>query len=247
VNLELKPFLNILRRATRCGYPSVILNNHLLLQCYNLDIDSDVGLHYVLHIPEDMDPTTEFYDKVLILKPRDILKTYAEGHKELEKERKSQKLMPKACTETVEYIEHKHHLDLVFRYYLAGEEYTTKEYRIDTDVSDTTPEVENCLQAYDLLMRRIKAGGICFVFDGSRMDLQRRIVDCPEVYRYIVKYNGKRILVPFTKSMFLGIKEVDQFYFSIQETLLEDVYTYAISLEKKGIVEQFWGYVLQYQ
>ena len=247
MNLELKPFLNILRRATHCGFPSVILNNHMLLQCYNLDIDSDVGLHYVLHIPDDLDPTTDFYDKVMILKPREILKLYSEGHKELDLERKSQKLMPRAVTEELEYVEHKHHIDLVFHYYLAGEEFDTKEYRIDTDVSDVTPEVENCLQAYDQLMRRIKNGGACLVFDGSRLDLQRRIVDCPEVYRYRVKYNGKKLSIPFTKSMFLGIKEVDQFYFSIQETRMEDVYVYAISLEKKGIVEQFWGYVLQYQ
>lgn len=246
MTIELKPFLNMLRRATRCGFSSVLLNNRMLMQCYNLDVDSEVGLHYVLHIPDDQDPLCDFYNLTLLLKPREILKVYSEGHKALDAERKEQKLTPKAASEVLEYHEHKHHIDLEFHFYLAGEEFQTQEYSIPYPVDESIPEVENCVKAYDQLLDRIKHGGACLAFNGTRMDLQRRIVECPEIYRYQIRYHGKKLSIPFTKSMFLGIKELDRFFFSVQETTMDDIYVYSISLEKKGIIEQFWGYLLQY-
>ncbi|MDE5610817.1 MAG: hypothetical protein K2I90_02220, partial [Odoribacter sp.] len=59
----------------------VLMKNHLLLQCYNLDIDSDDGLHYVLHIPETEEYDSSFYDEVIMLNPNEILSAYNEGHK----------------------------------------------------------------------------------------------------------------------------------------------------------------------
>ena len=245
--IELKPFLNMLRRATHCGFPTVIMNNRMLMQCYNLDIDSDVGLHYIMHIPDDYDPLTDFYDRTMVLNPREILKAYGTGHKELDTIRKEKKMMPKSTTEQLEFHEHKHHLDLEFHFYLAGEEITTTTVTVISPFDVNSPEIENCTKTYDTLMSRIKRGGACLAFDGLRLGLQPRIVECPEVYRYQVKYGGKRVSVPFTKSMFLGIKDPDKFLFSIQETLMDDIYVLSISLEKKGLTEQFWGYVVQYQ
>lgn len=247
MNIELKSFIDMLRRATHCGYPSVILHNRMFLQCYNLDIDAEIGLNYVLHIPDKALENTDFYDHTLEIKPREILKVYGEGHKELLEKRKEEKLPAKTSSETLEYEEHKHRLTLKFRFYLAGEEVITKEYDIPLGLSDNSPIVENCLKSYMDLMDRIKLGGSCLLFNGSRQDLQRRIVDYPGIYRYRIRYQGKRFTIPFTKSMFLGIKEVDQFFFSIQESTVENISVFALSLEKKGIVEQFWGYVLEFE
>ena len=245
MELKIKQFLRILRRATRCGFPSVIVNNHMLMQCYNLDIDSEVGLQYALHIPDSMDE--EFYETPMVLRPREILKVYSEGHKDMELDRKEQGLKPSASSESLEYIVHKHHIELIFHFILAGEEHSTRTYKIDTRAEASAIDIENCARSYNTLVDRIKPGGTCLLFDGGYMGLQQRIADSPEIYHYRVKIHGQRVDVPFTKSMFLGIKTVDKFYFSLQESNMDGIYIFSISLEKQDIVEQFWGYVLQYR
>lgn len=244
--ISIKPFLALMRRATRCGYPELILNNRMLMQCYDLGVDSDVGLHYIMHIPDEYDPLTDFYDRFLILNPRAILKAYSTGKKTMDTERKEKGLKPKACTEELEYHEHKHHLELEFRFFMAGDEVAVESLKIPYPISENDPLVENCATTYNTLASRIKAGGACLAFDGGRMGLQPLILDCPEIYRYRVKYGGKKLFIPFTRSMFLGIKEFDRFLFSVQETLMDEIYVFSVSLEKKGLIEQFWGYLLQY-
>ena len=247
MNIELKPLINMLRRATRCGFPSVVVNNRMFMQCYDLDIDSEVGMNYVLHVPDDVDPGCGFYETPMIIKPRDFLKAYSDGHKSLIEERKHQDLKPKAMSEWAEYIEHKHHIDLIVHHCLLGEEFINTEYRINTNVPETTPIIDNVLRTYGQLIGRIKVGGTCVRCDGSYMGLQDRVVNCQEIYRYRMRINGHRVDVPFTKSMFLGIRAVEQFHFAVQESSMDDIYIYSIGIEHKGIMEQFWGYLLQYE
>ncbi|MDE5610816.1 MAG: hypothetical protein K2I90_02215 [Odoribacter sp.] len=111
----------------------------------------------------------------------------------------------------------------------------------------TSVDVENIQRTYDLLLDRIKPGGACLVFDGLKHGLQEKAQNCSEVYNFIVRYGKKKIKVPLMRSMFGGIKEVDRFLISIQEsTVGDEIFIYTLQYMKKGIAEQFWGYILNY-
>ena len=82
------PFITLLRRATHSGFDSVIMNNRMFIQCYDLNIDSDIALNYMLFVPDTDDYASPFYDTQMILHPRKILDAYAVGHKYIEEKRK---------------------------------------------------------------------------------------------------------------------------------------------------------------
>lgn len=236
----------MMRRATHSGFKELVMTNHMLIQCYNISIDSEVGFHYAMAIPFTEIYDNSFYDEVLVLHPSKILAVYNTGHKELEAKRKMVQAKPKEAREELFFQVRKGYGELKFLYYLKDELLSTAVYRTPYPVDTTSQTVENCVKTYEDLIHRIKPGGFCLVFNGNRMGLQERVMECPEVYYYTAKYRDKKIRIPLARSMFLGIKEVDQLFISVQESMLPDIYIYAIQLTKRGISETFFGYLLNY-
>lgn len=245
--LACKPFVNILRRATHCRYSTIIMANRMFMQCYSIDVDSEVGLNYLLFIPDTEEYADEFYSETLVLSPSSILARYNRGHKLLEEKKKEAGLKSKDVKEEFCFqIRNSHSAEIKFMYYLLDELVTTETYRLDYPIDMTSVAVETCLQSYTNLLNRIKPGGACLVFDGLRYDLQNKASECSEIYHFIIRYGGKKIQVPILRSMFNGIKDVDTLYLSLQESTLKDIYVYSFQYTKREITEQFWGYLLHY-
>ena len=247
--LDPKPFIEILRRATHCRYSTLIMNNRMLMQCYDIDTDSEVGLNYALFIPNSDNKKYEdgFYDQTLIFNPTAILGQYSKGHKYIEQRRKETSLKPKdAKEELCFHIIDNTTAELRFMFYLQDELIISTNYVLQYPIDIHTKEVENCLQTYDNLMTRIRPGGACLIFDGLRYDLQNKALECPEIYHFIVRYAGKKIRIPLLRSMFSGIKNVDTLFLSIQESTLTDIFVYSFQYTKKDLTEQYWGYLLNY-
>lgn len=240
------PFITLLRRATHSGFDSVIMNNRMFIQCYDLNIDSDIALNYMLFVPDTDDYASPFYDTQMILHPRKILDAYAVGHKYIEEKRKRIKAKPKDMSEEVVFQEKKNGGELKFLYYLQGELLTTSTCKVIYPVTNLNPVVANCEDSYQKLVEMIKPGGACLVFDGLRLNLQRSIMEYPSIYYYTVKYQNKKVRIPFARSMFLGIKEVDRFYFSVQESNIQDIVVFSYQLTKREITEQLYGAVLTF-
>ena len=244
--IDVKPFIDILRRASKCKFTDVLMNNHMLIQCYDINIDSEVGLNYVLFIPSTESYSDPFYDETLYFSPNEILAIYNSGHKYTEEKRKTDGLKPKDMKEELCFTINNNVAELKFLYYLNDDLIITKVYTTSYPVDETSSYIENCCISYYNLISRIKPGGVGLVFDGVRYDLQRKVQECPNIYYFIVKYSGKTIRIPLTRSMFNGIKDVDSFYISLQESVLTDIFILSLQYTKKDITEQFWGYIVNF-
>jgi len=223
------------------------MNNHMFIQCYDLNIDRDVAMNYVMYIPDGEAYADPFYDLTATLNPKLILKEYSVGKKILDTRRKEIKAKPKEAVTEMTFREINGHAELKFMYYLSSELITTCTCPIGYPVDIADPSIENCEETFTKLLSRIKRGGACFVYDGLRMDLIDKIMECSSIYYYTVKYRGRNIRIPMTRSMFFGIKNPEKFYFSVQETNISpDIYVYSYSLTKKGITEQLFGYTMAF-
>ena len=83
------PFISILRRASHCKFPELVMANRLLMQCYTIDVDSDVGFHYVLHIPDENKYADGFYDEFMLIRPAEVIGCYNTGHRILAEKRRA--------------------------------------------------------------------------------------------------------------------------------------------------------------
>lgn len=241
--LDAKPLLELMTRASRCKFKKVFMVNHLLIQCYTVGIDSDIGFHYVLAIPDTEEYSSPFYDSLVELEPSAITKAYSTGHKILLEKKKETGAKPKEIKEelVVQFKDTK--MEMKFLYYVMDELVTTAIYTSPYPVDETRPEVENCVDTLVSTANRIKPGGSCVLIDGNRTGIFDRTMDSVQTYFHVIKINGEKVRIPFIRSMFLGSKSYDRFIVSIQETLLKSIYLFSIQLTRKGLTEQFFGYI----
>lgn len=241
--LDVKPFIELMTRATHCKFKRVFMVNHLILQCYTVDIDSDIGLHYILAIPPTDQYNSPFYDELIELEPSAVTKVYNTGHKELLEKKKEKNAKPKEVKEemVVQYKERR--LEIKFMYYVKDALIFTTTYTEPYPVDNTRAEVENCVNTIMTTAERIKPGGSCVIIDGLRTGLFDRTMNSIQVYYHVIRINGEKIRIPLIRSMFLGSKSFDSFYLSVQETILKGIYLYSIQLTRKSITEQFFGYI----
>ena len=249
-NKKLKAFLALLRRASRCRYRSVVMVNRVLIQCYNIDIDSDIGMHYTLFIPDTEGYDSPFYDLMLELVPLEILRVYTTGHKQLLELKKTKGLKPKDVNETLyistKTIEDCTILELRFQYHAEDTIQFTAAYQMSYPLDTSRPTVENCVNTINALASRIKIGGYCMQFDALRLGIFQRALDSSDIYYHVIKMNDTKIRVPFMKSMFLGAKKFDQFIVTIQETNIPGIYVYTMLFHRENLSECFYGYIQNY-
>ena len=238
---DAKKFITLLQRASHSRYKSLLMNNRMIIQCYNVDVDSDIGLHYVLPIPDTPDYEDAFFNSTLMVSPSEITTAYTEMHREMDALRKEKKLKPKDLVEEVYLIDGI--LKFVFTLLDEGPATITIPVEVPTDLN---PDVMNILKHYNDAISRIRAGGVCIEIDGTYSALQSRVVNTPEIMFYIMRYGGKKVRVPLYKSMFLGIKDVDTFQFNIQETDSDELYLHTVKIRKGDIEEIFWGYIMNF-
>lgn len=240
-----KPFIELLKRASKCRYRTLLLHNRMLMQSYNLANNSDIGLHYILPIPDTPAYDDKFYDLELVIIPSKILDTYKRGHVVVDNLRKDRKLKPKDLKEELAVNEFDKDVRLKFSYFLQDELIMTNEVWVDK-IDENDEDSINLVRTYQALYERVKVGGIALTYNGIRLNLQDRIYNCPEIYFYKAYVGKKMIRIPFSKSIFIGLTKLTKFEFTVVETEIQDVYVYTIVFGKGDIEEIFWGYILNY-
>lgn len=241
--MNVKPLISLLRRIQKSHYDSFLMMNRMIMQCYSVAIDDDVGLHYILHIPDTEEYSYEFYDSTLILKPKEILNTYSLGHSALLAKKKENKLKPKDVKEEVYFKLGEHRAKLKFLFYALDEIVDVEEYVFEYPVSESNPMVENILKTYWDMMNRVKPGGLGIAFDAQKCGLYTLSTERPEIYFYKIKIGNTMVKIPLYKSIFVGKKEWREFFISVQETNIPSVYLYALQFTWDDVTDQYIGYI----
>ena len=211
--------------------------------CYSIDDDSDIGLHYILYIPEAEAYNDPFYDMTAILDVKEILTLYARGHTGLVEAKKKVKAKPKDISETLYVREEKNKLILKMLFTCCDEVVGTEVYYIDYPVNPNLRLVEGVADTYTKMLNMVKLGGVGISFDAHRYNLYQIALKAPQIYFFKVDIRGNRLKIPIYKSMLVGMKDPDEFYIMIEETVIPQLWVYAVQLTNKGITEQYIGYI----
>lgn len=246
--MKLKPFIDLLRRTTKSQYKTMLMHERMLMQCYTVDEDEDMGFHYILHIPDTEEYVDDFYDKTLILNVKELLAAYTEGHKELLDRKKVVSAKPKEVNEELFFKNTNHKASIKYLFFVKDELVSVKEISLIYPVDDKVPDVVKITDAYTNMMSRVRVNGIGIAFDARRYSLLQLANSTSDIFFFKVKVGSKKLKVPIYKSMFFGKKEKDwdEFFISIQETTIQDVYLYTYHFTTKGITEQYVGYLMNY-
>ena len=239
--MKLKPFIELLQRTTKSHYSNLLMKDRMLMGCYSIDEDSDIGLHYILYIPETYDDP--FYDMTAILDVKEILALYTRGHTGLVEAKKKVKAKPKDVSETLYVREEKNKLILKMLFTCCDEVIGTEVYYIDYPVNPNLRLVEGVADTYTKMLNMVKPGGIGISFDAQRYNLYQIALKAPQIYFFKVDIRGNRIKIPIYKSMLVGMKDPDEFYIMIEETVIPQLWVYAVQLTNKGLTEQYIGYI----
>lgn len=241
--MDLKAFMDLIRRAKKSSFATVLLHNHMMIQCYDIKIDSDMGLHYVLHIPDTVEYIDSFYDGTMLLDINEILATYKEGHDQLLAKKKELKLKPKEVKEFFDF-KVKNGVGTIKMQFVAQDELVcTTSYRTEYPLSETSPERTNIENTFSNILHRIKIGGVGIGIDAIKRGLLYRSTHNAQITHAKVSFGGHKVKIPLYKSMVHGSNNPDECFISIQETTMKDIYLYTIQIEKNGIVDQYIGYI----
>lgn len=243
--MEVKPLIKLLQRANKSRFDQFLLHNRMLMNCYTVDEDSDIGMHYILHVPDTDEYVDPFYSETLFLDVKTISAAYSAGHGKLNEAKKNskEKVKTKDVREELHYRSEHNRAILKFLFYLFDELIDVETLTLDYPIDTTNPVARAVEQTYDAMVSRIKPGGICLQFDGNKLNLYELAVARPEIYFFEVKVNDKKIRLPLYKSLFLNMKDFDEFFISVQETRLVGIYLYTVQLTKNDLTDQQVGYI----
>lgn len=242
--MQLKPFIEIIRRIAKSKYPVLLMHNRMIMQCYTVEIDEDVGMHYVLHIPETEEYSDPFYDRTILLAHGPIMEAYKEGHENLLKVKKEKNAKPKEVREELDVVQDKNEITLKMQFIVRDELVCTMNY-ITTVPVESDPEVERILNAYSKMLSIIKIGGYGIALDAIRHGLYDRALNTPRIVYYPIRIGSTKVRIPICKSM-IGTGACDECFVSVQETTISDIYIYTLQLEKKKLIEQWIGYIIAF-
>lgn len=241
--MNVKPLIELLQRISKSPYKTFVMSNRMIMQCYTVDEDDDVGLHYILHIPDTDEYMDEFYDETLILDPKEILTCYTRGHSLLLEKKRAVNAKSKEIKEEAFFRIKRHKAVLKFLYYVQDDLITTEEYIFSYPIDLGRSEVSVICQTYSDMINRIKIGGIGIAFNGDDYNLYSRAMQYPDIYFFKVKMRDTKVKIPLYKSLFGALKSWDEFFISVQETILPNIYLYAVQFTAKDITEQYIGYI----
>ena len=241
--MNIKPFIELLRRAVKSKYTKFLMKDRMIMGCYSVDEDSDIGLHYILYIPEADAYDDPFYNMTVILEPKELIAMYTTGHAKLLEVKKKVKAKPKDVKEELHVRETSHGLRLSMNFSCCDEVVDTQVIIIPYPVSSQSPIVENICNTYNRMLQTINIGGIGVAFDASRYNLYNIAVNSPQIYFFKVNIRGEKVRIPIFKSMLQGISDPDEFYILVEQTTTPYLWIYAVQLTAKGLTEQYIGYI----
>ena len=241
--METKVLIELLRHTAKSGYKEFLMHNRMLMQCYTIDEDADIGLHYILHIPADEKYSDVFFDDTLYIIPADIISVYREGHQIFLEKKKELKAKPKDCREEVLYDKTDKKATLTFISLIHDEVVDKRVYTMPYPVNEHSSKVETIVNCYNNIFQRLKTGGYAVTLDGFKYGLYHLIDENEELQYFKIKVAGTKIKIPLYKNLLAGSKEPDEFFISIQETNIDGIYLYTVQTARKGLITQYIGYI----
>lgn len=257
--------------ASGAAYPNMLLHDHMAMNCYDLDQDSDIGMHAVIHLPDDY---PDFYNGPVIITPKTILDILRDGEKLARETRAKFELPPKCQHTDITYEKTDTGIKLTFNFCIDDmkkveyTEYSFKRYKtkigkviektkskmVNTGnvyhkseeiflpyVNEDNPIVANILTTYETMLDRTFSEPV--IINGLEDGLFDDVCNAPGIYYHPVTVNGKEITIPLIKSIFRGINKLDEFYISVNETTLPNIYLCMLQFTSKGLTEQYSAYV----
>ncbi len=243
MSIDAKAFITIIRRALKSKYKIFLLHNHMLMQSYNLTDDNVIGFHYVLHIPYTEEYDNDLYNSTLILDAEKLLLLYKTGHDILLEKKKAISAKPKDVKEIIEFITNKNHAKIKFQFIVCDELIYTSTYTTKYPIDEYDENVVNIVSSYQNILNRIKVGSSSVSIDCIKAGILYRLSEATSLIYHKIKIYDKKIMIPVLKSMLAGINKPDEFFMSIQETTIQNVYLYTIQLSANSITDQYIGYI----
>lgn len=259
-NLNCDKLLDISRRMSKSGYGTLLCHNRMMLGCYNVSFDSDIGMHYICHIPDEYE---DLYDGHFIWDNQKFLSEYARSRKVADEFRKKEGLPPKSMTNSASYVIND---DLVVidasvqvREMIQPD--PTKKKIIPGDnvlmdigftlecptfsSADSNDDVENVLTTFNNLQDRMLDKTV--IVDGIDNGILDKIQEFPRVFYYNVELDGDKIRVPLLKSFFRGMTKFDRMMFGVTKTKLDNIAVYTMTFESKGLTDQYIAYIQNFK
>lgn len=218
----------------------------MIMQCYTVDIDEDIGFHYILHIPDTVDYAGPLYDETILVTPAEILALYKTGHDIFLEKKKMTKAKPKEVREELDLKYTSHSLQIKMQFIVQDELVSTQVYTTPYPVNPIDRNIETIINTYTTMVKSIKIGGYGVIVDGMKSGLYDRAMNSPQIVLHEVSLgHNQSVYVPVYKSMF-GAGKCDEYVFSIQETELPHIFQYTVQITKKKLAEQWIGYVIEF-
>lgn len=244
--MDAKPFMNLIRRTQHSKFRVLLMHSRMIMQCYTIDEDSDTGFHYILHIPDTEEYSDPFYQETMLLDIAEISALYKAGHELLNTKKKELKLKPKDVREELYFSTDKTSCELKFLFIANDQIIDTEVYHTEYPVNTVNKNVSSVVNGYNDMIDRVKVGGLAITIDAARYGLYDRAMNAIEVEYEKFKIGTHKVRIPLFRSMLLGMTNLDEFFISVQETVLSNIYLYTIQLSKKGITEQLIGYIVAF-
>ena len=277
---NLNDFVAILRRMTStmsagASFTEMLLFNHMAMNCYNVEIDSDTGMHTIVYVPDEY---PDLYDGPVLVKATEILNLIRTQQKAVSEIRTEKKLPPKCAESELFYERTETGIDLKFKFSLYDQqtiqytEYTIKP-RKKKGISDIVEKTKDKVVCGDCIYEKEvsyhmdyvsvanpivanivqtyysmleRAKGDPVVIDGLAEGIYEKVNAQASLYYHSVVVNKKIVKIPFIRSMFRNLSKFEEFRISVQETNLRRIYLYVLHFKSKGICEQHIAYVQEY-
>lgn len=242
--MELKPLINLCRRLRGSPFKTFLLHNRMCIQCYDIAIDSDIGSHYILHIPDTEEYADPFYDKTVVFDAVELLELYRDGHSVILERKKKESIKPKEVKEFCDvYVSSEGHLDLKLQFVIRDELVATKTYRLPYPVNPYDPMVANITNTFDKIFDKCKVGGYTVTADAIYSGFYYIALNNQQISYVNVRVFNKVVKVPLFKSLLCGVKSPDRCIISVTETEMNNIYLYSLLVEKNGLTHTTISYL----
>ena len=251
--------MELSKRAIKSGYKEFLVHNRMIMACYDISTDSDQGMHYILHVPDDY---ADLYDKTFLLNLNDLNAKAKESKNRIDEIRNEKKLPPRAVEGELKYWSDDTtvYIDVSYTLYnmephpetrrkalVKGARLANLGFTLECKIVDDTHQtVANILNSYGKIIARTN-GETMVMFDGLENHLLDRVKDYPRVFYCTVKLNGETIQVPFLRSFFRNISKFDRMIFGITATKLKGIALFTMTYESKGLVDQYISYIQNFK
>lgn len=258
-------FIEVCKRASKSGFKNLLFYNRMVIGCYDIAQDSDIGMHYILHIPDEYDA---LYDQQFVMNIPEFLKKLNEVRNKVKEERLKLNLPPRAVDGEVQYRvkEQTIEIEVGLRIHemVPPPPETKRKTLVKGDVVMNLGFTTECNlvnsdgAAYqtDLTLDTIKKiterigeseDDHVVLIDALENGLVDVVLGYPRVLYCDVKFGKDTVHVPLMKSFFHGVTKFDRLILTVMKTKIPGIYVYVITIDAKGLTHQSISYLQNFK